>query len=116
MNSRNKLLQAAAELFGVRGVAGTTTAAIADEAGVAEVTLFRHFGDKGALFVEAMQHIRKTGGVGELPAEVSDRPEQDIRAFALRRKESAGSRTICRGQPRREQSQSPVRRSSLRRL
>lgn len=42
----SKILAAAAELFGERGYTGTTTRAIAERAGVNEVTIFRHFKNK----------------------------------------------------------------------
>jgi len=42
----NEILAAAAELFGQRGYKGTTTRAIAERAGVNEVTLFRRFKNK----------------------------------------------------------------------
>jgi AcrR family transcriptional regulator len=41
-----RIVAAAAELFGQRGYKGTTTRAIAEGAGVNEVTIFRHFKDK----------------------------------------------------------------------
>ena len=41
-----KILTAAAELFGERGYKGTTTRALAERAGVNEVTIFRYFGNK----------------------------------------------------------------------
>lgn len=41
-----RIVAAAAELFGQRGYKGTTTRAIAERAGVNEVTIFRHFKDK----------------------------------------------------------------------
>ena len=44
-----RLLTAAQELFGERGYRGTTTRAIAERAGVNEVTLFRAFGTKQGL-------------------------------------------------------------------
>jgi AcrR family transcriptional regulator len=43
------ILDAATALFGERGYQGTTTAAIAERAGVNEVTLFRRFGSKQGL-------------------------------------------------------------------
>lgn len=42
----SRIVAAAAELFGQRGYRGTTTRAIAERAGVNEVTIFRHFKDK----------------------------------------------------------------------
>ena len=44
--TRERILGAAAALFAERGYIGTTTSAIADAAGVNEVTLFRHFESK----------------------------------------------------------------------
>lgn len=43
------ILAAAAELIGERGYRATTTRAIAEKAGVNEVTIFRHFGNKQGL-------------------------------------------------------------------
>jgi AcrR family transcriptional regulator len=48
-DTRQRLLDAAARVFAQHGLAGSTTRAIADEAGVNEVTLFRHFGTKDRL-------------------------------------------------------------------
>lgn len=44
--TRRRLIEAAAQLFGQQGYAGTTTRSIAEAADVTEVTLFRHFGSK----------------------------------------------------------------------
>lgn len=50
-SARQRLIQAALELFAVQGVTETTTRQIAEQAGVNEVTLFRNFGSKyGLLF------------------------------------------------------------------
>ncbi len=48
--TRENILAAALALFSQRGFLGATTRQIAREAGVAEVTLFRHFGSKEKLF------------------------------------------------------------------
>jgi AcrR family transcriptional regulator len=45
-DTAEKILAAATELFAERGYAATTTRAIADRAGVNEVTIFRHFESK----------------------------------------------------------------------
>ncbi len=47
--TRQRLLDAAARVYGRDGLTGATTRAIADEAGVNEVTLFRHFQTKERL-------------------------------------------------------------------
>jgi len=50
-------MQAASDLFTNKGYAGTTTRAIAETAGVNEVTLFRHFGSKENLAREIMNQF-----------------------------------------------------------
>jgi AcrR family transcriptional regulator len=47
--TRARIMQAASKLFTEKGFAGTTTRAIAESAGINEVTLFRHFGTKEKL-------------------------------------------------------------------
>jgi AcrR family transcriptional regulator len=54
MEAREQLLQAALKVFAESGTRGATTRRIAQEAGVNEVTLFRHFGSKDALIREAL--------------------------------------------------------------
>ena len=58
--TRERLIQAAAELFATLGYARTTTLKIAAEAGVSEVTLFRHFGSKKNLFATVLEEYADT--------------------------------------------------------
>lgn len=51
-DTQSKILHAAQRLFAQRGYGGTTTRDLAQEAGVAEGTLFRHFENKKAILVE----------------------------------------------------------------
>ncbi len=53
-NTHEKIIAAARELFEKKGFAAATTREIADLAGVSEVTLFRHFTSKRALFEETL--------------------------------------------------------------
>jgi AcrR family transcriptional regulator len=53
--TRDRILNAALKLFSQKGFLGATTLGIAREAGVAEVTLFRHFGSKEKLFEEVIR-------------------------------------------------------------
>lgn len=53
-DTRSNILAAARELFEKRGFAAATTKDIAALAGVSEVTLFRHFPTKRALFNETL--------------------------------------------------------------
>lgn len=51
-NTKEKILKAGLYLFSKKGYLGTTTKDIAKKAGVAELTLFRHFLSKEKLFEE----------------------------------------------------------------
>ncbi|BDA67181.1 TetR family transcriptional regulator [Dulcicalothrix desertica PCC 7102] len=50
--TRDRILTAAQRLFAAQGFDGTTTRDLAQAAGVAEGTLFRHFSNKKAILVE----------------------------------------------------------------
>jgi AcrR family transcriptional regulator len=52
--NQDLLLTTAGRLFAERGYHGTTTKQIADESGVGEPVLFRHFGSKAGLFEAAI--------------------------------------------------------------
>jgi AcrR family transcriptional regulator len=81
MASRQKLLAAAARIYGESGFRGATTRRIADEAGVNEVTLFRLFGSKSALIAEAIrEHAPRATEPGGLPDEPVD-PERELTAW-----------------------------------
>ncbi|MGC2063281.1 MAG: TetR/AcrR family transcriptional regulator [Thermodesulfovibrionales bacterium] len=55
-NTRDKILDAGLKLFSTKGYLGATTKEIARVAGVAELTLFRHFASKERLFEEVLKH------------------------------------------------------------
>jgi AcrR family transcriptional regulator len=57
--TRERILKATAKLIIEQGYARTSTRAIAAEAGVNEVTLFRHFGSKENLFHEMVEKNSK---------------------------------------------------------
>ncbi len=80
--ARRRILDAAAESFKTLGYARTTTQGIADKAGVAEVTIFRHFGDKQKLFQAVVQQIG--GGVNfeMLEAQLTDDLAADLRLIS----------------------------------
>jgi AcrR family transcriptional regulator len=78
MASRQKLLAAAARIYGESGFRGATTRRIADEAGVNEVTLFRLFGSKSALISEALrEHAPRAVDPVGLPEEPVE-PEREL--------------------------------------
>ena len=59
-NTRRKILNAALDLFSEKGFHASTTRNIAKNAGVNEVTLFRHFKTKAALFQATIEEIMQT--------------------------------------------------------
>jgi AcrR family transcriptional regulator len=81
MELRQKILNAATELYAETGFRGTTTRQIAQRAGVNEVTLFRHFGSKTALLHEAIRCACATSGPSALPEAPTD-PRGELLAWA----------------------------------
>ncbi|WP_139491020.1 TetR/AcrR family transcriptional regulator [Brevibacillus dissolubilis] len=55
--TRHRILTAARELMAMRGYKGATTRAIAEMAGVNEVTVFRHFGNKEGILSAIVQEM-----------------------------------------------------------
>ncbi len=53
------ILETAARLFAKNGYARTSTVVLAQEAGVAEGTIFRHFKSKEDLFIALIERLRK---------------------------------------------------------
>lgn len=82
--TRQRLLDAAAVVFARDGLSGSTTRAIAEEAGVNEVTLFRHFQTKERLLAAV---VGQNFGAGQpaastpLPAP-TDNLHADLHALA----------------------------------
>lgn len=60
MDIRDRILDAAKRVYAQHGFRGATTRLIAIEADVNEVTLFRTFGSKAALFEALMSHTAQT--------------------------------------------------------
>lgn len=56
-DTREKILAAAKDLFGKKGYDGTSTKALAEAAGVNEVTLFRTFGSKEGLYAAVFAEL-----------------------------------------------------------
>lgn len=69
---RDSLLRATVKLFAEGGASNSSTRRIAREAGVNEVTLFRHFGTKEELLRSAMRWFAETNQVDPLPATPRD--------------------------------------------
>jgi AcrR family transcriptional regulator len=80
MTKRDEILAAALRVFIGTGSRGATTRRIAAEAGVNEVTLFRHFGSKEALLAEALRGAGSQVVVHALPC-APERPEEELTAW-----------------------------------
>lgn len=85
--TREKLIATTIRLVGEIGYARTTTRAIAQAAGVAEGTLYRHFPDKAGLFAAAVfrQHAAVIEWVEQLPARAGHGTVTDNLADCLTR-------------------------------
>lgn len=66
MTTHKKIITAAFELISSKGYQGATTREIARLAGVAEVTIFRHFTNKENLFAEVLQSFSTIPTLTEL--------------------------------------------------
>jgi len=78
--THRRILEAAAQVFTVQGYARATTRAIAATAGVNEVTIFRHFGNKKNLLLEVINHYSALPDLADLLArEFSGDYGQDMR-------------------------------------
>lgn len=82
--TRARLVSAGAAVFARKGLDGTRISDIAREAGVAMGTLYTHFPDKDALFVEVMRAGKETvlAGLAMTQAMEGTRTEKDRAAMA----------------------------------
>lgn len=79
--TRKRILGAAARVFAEAGYRGATTRRIAAEAGVHEVTLFRHFGSKDELLREAIAFATEPREPPSLPQTPAD-PVTELTEFS----------------------------------
>lgn len=73
--TRQRLVQAALDLFVQQGITETTTRQIAEQAGVNEVTLFRNFGSKHGLLLGVMQETDAIAQLGRRWAAEAEQPQ-----------------------------------------
>lgn len=93
---RYRILQAAARVYTQHGWRGATTKRIAEEAGVNEVTLFRHFGSKEALLEQMIRDLAAAKAELRLPETPMD-PVRELIAWAsVHHKETCGKRPLIR--------------------
>ena len=83
--TRERILEAALKLFSREGYRGATTREIAREAGIAEVTLFRHFPTKEQLFEETITSHSFLPTLKGLLPEIVKMPYEDALALIARR-------------------------------
>jgi AcrR family transcriptional regulator len=79
-DNHHRILQAATRVYAQHGWRGATTRRIAEEAGVNEVTLFRHFGSKDALLDAAILRSASEDAM-QLPTEPAQ-PEAELHEWA----------------------------------
>ena len=85
LSTRQRLLNAALELFISQGVTETTTRQIAERAEVNEVTLFRHFGNKHGLLLGVIEESEVFAQVGRSLAQhvaQTDNIHQTLKEYA----------------------------------
>ncbi|WP_343213497.1 TetR/AcrR family transcriptional regulator [Geomobilimonas luticola] len=73
-DTRERILSAALKLFAEKGYVSACTKDIARSAGVAEVTLFRHFTSKDRLLEEVLSHFTFVSVMPQLLKEIADLP------------------------------------------
>jgi AcrR family transcriptional regulator len=78
---RDRLLDAAARVYAETGYRGATTRRIAQEAGVNEITLFRHFGSKTTLILEAVRRANTRSDCPQVPETPGD-PVAELKQWA----------------------------------
>ena len=84
-NTKQQLLEATLKLISEKGYLGATTREIAQEAGVTELTLFRHFGSKEKLFEELLNSYTVLPKLKELLPELRDTSyEKALELIAMR--------------------------------
>lgn len=81
--AREKIIEAALDLFSEKGFHATTTRKIAQKADVNEVTLFRHFKNKAALFREVLKEITNVGFDADRVKGLDMDPEDAIRFIVI---------------------------------
>jgi AcrR family transcriptional regulator len=79
--TRRKILEAAVEIGSKEGYARATTKAIAEAAGVNEITLFRHFGSKANLFSAAIEQYGGPALAPAIEAQLSGDYRKDLTVF-----------------------------------
>lgn len=75
--TRQRIVTAARELFATRGVPGTTVAAIAEQAGVAEPTVYATFGSKREIMKQLLEQTEQDADVARWRQRMDAEPDSD---------------------------------------
>ena len=79
--TRQRIMLAAAQVFAEKGYARATTRALAAAAGVNEVTLFRHFGNKQNLFAAIIDEFAAPALTASIESQLTGDYRQDLLAM-----------------------------------
>ncbi len=87
--TRARIVDAAHDLIAERGYAGCSVALVADAAGVATGSVYRHFPDKGALFAEVFRtstqrEVDAVAAAGGTGGRIEERIARAVETFAGR--------------------------------
>ncbi len=80
-STREKILEVGLSLFSKKGYIGTTTKDIAQSAGVAELTIFRHFSSKEKLFAEVINKYSFLPTLKDLLQDIKDKDYREALAL-----------------------------------
>ncbi len=112
-SGRQRLLEAAEELFATRGYAATTTRAISDHAGLSRGLLYYHFPSKEALFNALINERTPLGNIDDFLEEYPNDPRSALIAIGRRgstilTQRGQVFRAILRGGPNEEEALSLI--------
>ena len=82
-DTRQRILLAAAQVFSENGYARATTRALAAAAGVNEVTLFRHFGNKENLFAAVIEQFGSPAIRTAMEAQLTGNTVRDLHTIGV---------------------------------
>jgi len=77
-DTRDLILEAGLDVFSERGFQAGTIRAIADRAGVREITVFRHFGSKEGLLAEILKQKSVAHMTATLLQHAADKPVEEV--------------------------------------
>jgi AcrR family transcriptional regulator len=80
--TRTRILAAAKAIYEANGTRGTTTREVAERAGVNEATIFRHFGNKGALLAAMREWAGDIAQLNIVLDSLSGDVESDLHVLA----------------------------------